>query len=165
MSISFRFFLFAPDGLQRISQRRLSDLVDGREAMPQFAHQKLKLAQVAVLLQDRKAHQISKVYGTYLDFDHGGMADKAFAEASTIALNLLDHSSFDIERRKRAKVVDVTPLLERKKYDREHRWTPSRQDLDLIARAVFEKGGRTRQTRLKGSSALQLYCSGRLTMP
>jgi hypothetical protein len=111
--------------------------------MAQYARQKLKLAQVVVLLQNRRAHQISMVYGTYLDFDHKGMAEKAFAEASAIALNMLDHSSFDLERRKRAKVVDLTPLLERNKYDRQHRWTPSRQDLDLIARAVFERGGRT----------------------
>jgi hypothetical protein len=39
MTVSIRFYIFADDGLQRISQRVMEGLVHGSDAMPQFACQ------------------------------------------------------------------------------------------------------------------------------
>jgi hypothetical protein len=39
---------------------------------------------------------------------------------------------------KTAKVVDVTPILERKKYDRHHRWTPTMQEIDVLVRVLLK---------------------------
>jgi hypothetical protein len=61
MSISLRFFLFASDGLKRISHRLMSGLTDGHDAMPQYAGEKLRLAQVVVHLENGKASQIARL--------------------------------------------------------------------------------------------------------
>jgi hypothetical protein len=37
MALSIRFYLFAEDGLKRISQRMMMALVHGKDAMPQYA--------------------------------------------------------------------------------------------------------------------------------
>lgn len=137
MSVSVRFFLFAPAGLQRISERQLSDLTEGNEAVPDYAGLKLKLAQVVLLLQNRKACRILEVYGTYLDFDEHGKADIAFDKASRAGIELVD-KPLNLDHIKRAKVVSLKPMLDHKRYHEQHRWTPSRQEINTLIRAIFK---------------------------
>jgi hypothetical protein len=44
MGLGVRFYLFAEGGLQRISQRLMDGLAHGKDAMPQFAGTKQKVA-------------------------------------------------------------------------------------------------------------------------
>jgi|SRR6516165_3965427 hypothetical protein len=137
MSISLRFFLFAPEGLRRISQRLVSALTDGEEAMPQYAGKKLKLAQVVVSLAGGKVAQIVKIYGAYFDFDESGKVDETFRLAARDAMETLEaYERF--ERSKSSKIVSLAPKLRHQKYEREHRWEPSRREIDLISQALFK---------------------------
>jgi hypothetical protein len=138
MSISLRFILFAPEGLQRISQRRLSALTDGVDAMPQYAGKKLKLAQVVVGLADGKVTQIVQVYGTYLDFDQAGKVDETFRLSANEAMDMLEACD-RFKRSKSSRIVSLVPALRRRKYEREQRWVPSKQDIDLISRTLVNK--------------------------
>jgi hypothetical protein len=114
----------------------MSGLTDGQDAMPQYAGKKLKLAQVVVQLANSRPAQIARICGTYLDFDQAGKADKSFEEASREALELIDAERFEPNRS--AKVVSLAPKLRQRRYEREHRWIPSKQDIELISQALFE---------------------------
>jgi hypothetical protein len=141
MSISLRLFLFAPDGLKRISHRLMSGLTDGRDALPQYAGKKLKLAQVVVHLADGRPSEIARIYGTYLHLDHAGKADEAFAKASYEASDMVDALG-RFESHKAAKVVSLAPKLQQRRYQGEHCWEPSKQDIEMISQMLFGTGGK-----------------------
>ena len=63
MSVSLRFYLFADDGLQRISQRVMEGLCHGRDAMPQFAKTKQRVANVVVELENGNRPDFGKQPG------------------------------------------------------------------------------------------------------
>jgi hypothetical protein len=69
MAISLRFYIFAPDGLRRISQRIMEGLCHGRDAMPQFADTKQKVATAIIELEEGKPTRIAQAEGSYLRFD------------------------------------------------------------------------------------------------
>jgi hypothetical protein len=115
----------------------MSDLTDGQDAMPQYAGKKLKLAQVVVQLANGRPAQIARIYGTYLSFDQAGKADKSFEDVSRAALEMMD-SVERFERNKSAKVVSLAPKLRQRRYERDHRWRPSRKDIEIISQARFE---------------------------
>jgi hypothetical protein len=68
MSLSVRFYLFADDGLQRISQRLMHGLALGNDAMPQYAGTKQKAADVIVEVENGKPIRIAKADGNFLTF-------------------------------------------------------------------------------------------------
>jgi len=132
MSISIRFYLFAADGVQRISQRIMDGLCHGQDAMPQFANTKQKVANVVVELEKGKAARILEATGSFLDFDNKGQAHESLVRGGLGALETHDA----LERSKRigpSKVVDLSPKLNREKWERENRWQLSKPQLDVIA--------------------------------
>jgi len=138
MSISLRSYLFAPDGLQRIPQRVISGLCRGRDAMPQYAGTKQKTATAIYELDNGRPSRILSVEGSYLDFDKAGKVQASLARGAFEAMQ----TYYDLEQSKAAqpsKVFDITPKLNREKWQRESRWTPSQAELDLIADDVFER--------------------------
>ena len=72
MGIGVRFYLFAEDGLQRISQRLMNGLASGKDAIPQLAGTKQKVANVILELDNAKPVRIDRADGTYLTFDKNG---------------------------------------------------------------------------------------------
>lgn len=154
MPISVRFYLFATDGLQRISRRVMEGLCQGRDALPQFAGTKQKVANAIIELENGKPIRLASVEGTYLDFDSAGKIQEALWRGLIEAMDTHDA----MERSKRAKpstVVDLTPKLNRERWQRENRWTPSQRDLDLICDDVFgrRKGSNIPLKVVKGVAA------------
>jgi hypothetical protein len=138
MAISVRFYIFTPDGLQRISQRIMNGLCHGRDTMPQFAGTKQKMANVIIELEDGKPGRILQAEGTYLEFDQAGKVHEFLQRGFIQAMDTfaaLERS----ERLKPSKVIDIAPKLNREKWERENRWTPSKEDLDLIAADIFNR--------------------------
>jgi hypothetical protein len=58
--LGVRFYLFAEGGLQRISHRLMEGLAHGRDAMPQFAGTRQKVANVLVELDNAKPLNIAR---------------------------------------------------------------------------------------------------------
>ena len=77
MSNSIRFYLFAADGPQRISQRVVDGLCQGEDAMPQFANTKQKVATVVVELENGKPARILEATGSFFDFDNKGKVQES----------------------------------------------------------------------------------------
>ena len=74
MNLSVRFYLFADDGLQRISQRLMQRLAHGKDALPEYAGTKQKAVDVLVEMKAGKPVKIVRADGCFLTFDENGLA-------------------------------------------------------------------------------------------
>ena len=137
MSISVRCYLFASDGLQRISQRVMNGLCHGQDALPQYAGTKQRIATAIYELEKGKAARVVRVEGSYLDFDKAGKIQESLARGAFEAIQTYR----DLENSKgnthSSKVFDLAPKLNREKWERENRWTPNQGELDLIVDDLF----------------------------
>lgn len=138
MSISVRFYLFAEDGLQRLSHRLVEGLIHGNDAMPQYAGTRQKTADVVIELEDGKPTRITRSDGHFLTFDENGQVHRALQAGGMAAMETFAN----LERSNRvapSKVVDLSPKLNRDKWERENRWKLSKQDLDRIADDIWKR--------------------------
>jgi hypothetical protein len=104
--------------------------------MPQFAGTKQRTAEIMLELEGGRPLRIVRAAGSYFHFDQDG-ALHSVAEA---AIYLLDTRQ-PLERVKNAppsKVVDLAPVLNRRRVEREHRWELSREELDMVARDIWK---------------------------
>ncbi|MGY4179197.1 hypothetical protein ACVIHH_004488 [Bradyrhizobium sp. USDA 4518] len=116
----------------------MNGLCHGSDALPQFAGTKQKVANAIIELADGKPARVARVEATYLDFDEKGRIQESLWRGFVEAMDTYDA----LERSKRgkaSKVVDLAPKLNRDKWERENRWKPTQQELDLIADDVFDR--------------------------
>jgi hypothetical protein len=151
MAISVRFYIFAPDGLQRISQRIMTGLCHGQDAMPQFAGTKQKVANAIIVLEDGKPTRILEVEGTYLEFDRAGKVHESLQRGFVQAMDTFAALE-RTERIKPSKVIDIAPKLNRDKWERDNRWTPSKEELELIEADIFNRKPGADIKNAKGSA-------------
>lgn len=137
MSLALRFYLFADDGLQRLSHRLVQGLVHGKDAMPQYAGTKQKAADVLVEMDNGKPVKIVRADGNFLTFDENGQVHRGLVASGFAAME----TGEDLERaeRQKGKVVDLGPKLNRGKWERENRWTLTKEDLDAIADDIWRR--------------------------
>jgi hypothetical protein len=138
MSVSVRFYLFADDGLQRISQRLMHGLALGHDAMPQYAGTRQKAADVIVEVANGKPVRIAKADGNFLTFDKKGQVHRHLQAGGMEAMETFAALQ-RAERKSPSKVVDLAPKLKREKWERDNRWTLSKQDLDLISDDIWKR--------------------------
>jgi hypothetical protein len=138
MSVSVRFYLFADDGLQRISQRLMQGLAHGNDAMPQYAGTKQKAADVIIEVENGKPVRIAKADGNFLTFDKKGQVHRDLQAGGMEAMETFAALE-RAERKPSSKVVDLAPKLKREKWERNNRWTLSKQDLDLISDDIWKR--------------------------
>jgi hypothetical protein len=136
MTVSIRFYIFADDGLQRVSQRVMDGLAHGQDAMPQFAGTKQKIANVIVELEEGKPARITRADGIFLHFDAAGKVHESLVNSGFEAMETFD--ALERSKRIKSKVVDLSPKLNREKWEREHRWDLSKDDLDLISADLWK---------------------------
>jgi hypothetical protein len=138
MSVSVRFYLFADDGLQRISQRLMHGLALGNDAMPQYAGTRQKAADVIIEVENGKPVRIAKADGNFLTFDKKGQVHRDLQAGGMEAMETFAALQ-RAERKPTSKVVDLGPKLKREKWERDNRWTLSKQDLDLISDDIWKR--------------------------
>jgi hypothetical protein len=138
MTISVRFYIFADTGLQRVSQRAMEGLAQGQDAMPQFAGTKQKIANVIVELEEGKPARITKADGSFLHFNAAGKVHKSLVNSGFEAMETFEALERSKRIKSKSKVVDLSPKLNREKWEREHRWNLSKDDLDLISADLWK---------------------------
>jgi hypothetical protein len=139
MTVSIRFYIFADAGLQRVSQRVMDGLAHGQDAMPQFAGTKQKLANVIVDLEEGKPARITRADGSFLHFDTAGNVHESLVNSGFEAMETFDALERSKRIKSKSKVVDLSPKLKREKWERDNRWTLSKQDLDLISDDIWKR--------------------------
>ena len=106
--------------------------------MPQYAGTKQKVTDVILEVENGKAVRIVRVEGSFLIFDakghiHNDLIVSGFAAMETY--EALERAS----KEPVGKVVDISAKLNREKWERENRWTLSKEDLDLIADDIWKR--------------------------
>jgi hypothetical protein len=93
---------------------------------------------VIVELEEGKPARITRADGNFLHFDAAGKVHESLSNSGFEAMDTFDA----LERSKRiklkSKVVDLSPKLNREKWEREHRWELSKNDLDLICADLWK---------------------------
>lgn len=139
MSISVRHYLFAEDGLQRMSRRLIEGLIHGQDAMPQYAGTKQKSAEVVLECEDGKPVRIAEAHGTFLIFDKDGEVHESLVRGGMEAMETYEAVQRAQRESVASKVVNLSPQLKRDKWERDTRWVLSKADLDLISDDVWNR--------------------------
>lgn len=153
MNRSFRVYLFADDGIQRISQRVMEGLCHGQDAMPQFANTKQRVANVIIELENGKPARILDATGSFLHFDDKGKVHESLIRGGFEAMET--HQALERSKRIRtSKVVDLSPKLNREKWERENRWQLSKTELDVITDDIWKRkpAATSKVTQAKGEA-------------
>jgi len=145
MGLSSRYYLFAEDGVHRIARRVVDGLVQGIDALPNYASTTQKAAAVTIENDAKGVARIINAVGELWHFDEVGKINKSLQQAAWVALDrLAPPSSSDQEA-----IVDLSAKLKQKQWDKEHRWELSKADLDLIAADLDIDGFSNERARLR----------------
>ena len=130
MGISFRHYLFLEDGsLRRLPQRIVDELPTGREAIPEFAGTRQRVAYVVLENAEGRPRRILDARGEYWTFDDEGRVDR---DMNRRMVELLDRVAEPPSAR-RGPVVDLVPELKKREQQARNEWTLTADDLDRIA--------------------------------
>ena len=126
MGTSIRHILVDQDDtVIRLSNRLFQNLWDNSQAhtLPQFAGCRLRWAEAAVELQDRKPARILRVVFCYLYFDHRGCLDrdKVMRDGALI----MEAGMASIVPTKSGSVINASSRFAARRRDHEAIWKPS----------------------------------------
>lgn len=149
MPISSRIYLFDADGPKPVVKRTIEGLIAGTDALPQYAESRQRVAYVTVENEAGKPVRIVRATGAYWTFDEEGHLDRSFLNRAADALDFLQESPAEAGD----SVVDIKPQLRRKKWEREHQWELSKDELDRIAADVWpSEDGPPKPERIVGTA-------------
>jgi hypothetical protein len=138
MGVSLRVFLVLDDdSLQRLPLSRFERLFRGhpKERLPQFSGKRVRYALVAADLINRKPVEILMIQYGYLTFDSEGRIDAAEREEKMrLSVDMVPPVATE---RESLNVVDAEHRFAKKRYDSEHKWTPSPEIEAAIVEAIF----------------------------
>ena len=142
MGISIRIFVVDDDNsIKRIPLTRYERLFryDPEERFPEYAGKRMRYAEVAVEMVQRKPIEILRMLYFIMSFDSEGRIDASEHRKETrLAMELLPPFSVDQQP---SQVIDAQHRFAKKRYDNEYRWTPSTEIEAAIIKAIF--GART----------------------
>jgi hypothetical protein len=152
MSVTGRYYLFAADGLHRLSKRVLEGLINETEALSQYAGTKQRMADVTLDNDRGFPVEILEVRGSYLQFDAKGKIERRSLALAAIQAHITHHA-VEESRRNAGTVVDLVPSIERQQWERENRWELSKDDLDMIAADIWgDLPEGTKRKKVKGTA-------------
>lgn len=138
MGISLRIFLVDDDhSIRRLPLTRYERLIrrDTQERLPEYAGKRVRYAEVAVELAQRKPVGILRMQYFFLLFDSEGRVDAAQQEKERrLAMELLP--SFGVGGQS-GRIIEARHHFAKKRYDNEYRWTPTAGIEKAIVRAIF----------------------------
>ncbi|MEP9349168.1 hypothetical protein [Xanthobacter sp. KR7-225] len=135
MSTSLRFFAF-PDDLEikLFPKALLDDCVFGERTVPEFAGKRVRFAECVIEMDGRQPLRLLDVRGSWWSFDGNGVYESD-PDALRYLFSHLDNPNRD------GPIVDISPVIERRQWQERHRWTPTVDQIELIARAIWPRRG------------------------
>ena len=136
MGITSRTYLFLDTGeIRKVSTRLVDLLIQGEDALPEFAGTKQRALLVRLENEDRRPARILDAEGGIWHFDAEGKIDDALRQGAAEAL-----AHYRAQQRKEGPVVDLSPAIRKKKHEEKYRWEPSAEDLDRVAADIWPSG-------------------------
>ena len=141
MGIGIRVLLVDDDdSIKRLPLTRYERLVrrDPNEQLLQYAGKRVRFAEVAVELEERKPVQIIRVVYGILPFDSEGRIDTAeYEKEMRLSAEMMPPILAD---RLSPKIVDAKHKFAKKRFNDQFRWEPTYQIEKAIVEAIFVKG-------------------------
>jgi len=138
MGISLRIFLVDDDNsIKRLPLTRYERLMRGdpKERLPEYAGKRVRYAEVAVELADRKPISILRMLYFIMSFDSEGRIDASEQQKETrLAMELVPPIGSEGQS---GQVIDAQHHFAKKRYDNEYRWVPRPEIEQAIAYAIF----------------------------
>lgn len=149
MSIGIRHYIFPEnDPPVRLSDRVVSGLVHGNDALPIFSDTKQRVMTAFLELNDGKPVRIYKTENTVWAFDDQGDITESIQKALGLVFGSID-VGVDVDN---SKVVSIDRKLKKKRLVDEHRWDPTAEHLAIIARDIWPKTKADRLQIISGVS-------------
>ncbi|UVK39931.1 hypothetical protein LHFGNBLO_001346 [Mesorhizobium sp. AR10] len=146
--MSSRHYLFPDDGEPlRLSRRLAEGMVFGKDALPQYAGTRQKVASVVLEIDGTKAQRILSAHGSYWTFDAVGDIRRGLTRSAGDIINAAHTPAGS-----NGTVVALQPRLSKKRAEEEHRWTLGKAELDRIAADIWPKTSSDRLKSAKGIS-------------
>ena len=143
MGIGIRVLLVDDDdSIKRLPLTRYERLVrrDPNEQLLQYAGKRVRFAEVAVELEERKPVQIIRAVYGILQFDSEGRIDAAeYEKEMRLSAEMMPPILAD---RPSPKIVDAKHKFAKKRFVDQFRWEPTPQIDKSIVEAIFVKGRR-----------------------
>lgn len=140
MGVSLRIFLVDDDdSIKRFPLTRYERLYrrDPKERFPEYAGKRVRYAEVAVELVQRKPVEILRMQYFIMSFDSEGRIDASEQQKENrLAMELLPPFGVDGQS---GQVIDAHHRFARKRYDNEYKWRPSPEVEQAIVHAIFGK--------------------------
>jgi len=138
MGVSLRIFLVNDDDtIKRFPLTRYERLMHGDpgECVPEYAGKRVRYAEVALEVADRKPVRILRMQYFIMSFDSRGRIDVSERQKEKrLAMDLLPPVDVNTQSKQ---VIDATHRFAKKRYDNEYRWIPSPEIEAEIVRAVL----------------------------
>ena len=143
MSIGIRVLLVDDDdSIKRLPLTRYERLFrrDPNEQLLQYAGKRVRFAEVAVELEERKPVRIIRAVYGILPFDSEGRIDAAeYEKEMRLSAEMMPPILAD---RLSPKIVDAKHKFAKKRFNDQFRWEPTPQIDKSIVEAIFVKGRR-----------------------
>jgi hypothetical protein len=135
MSTGFRHFLYEADGTLRSMPLRVFDgLVTGRDRLPQYANQSLRILGVFLNLEDGRPVDVKRVEASIWHFDQTGELLRDLRGA----MMALEDSGRLVEGDDwGGPVVDITAQLEHRNWNARNRWEPTPADITRVVHIIW----------------------------
>ncbi len=155
MGCSLRYFVFEHDGaLRQVPRRVLEGLHQGRDRLPQYAGQTVRVAGVTIETEAGKPVRILRVAGSIWQFDDRGRFSREQRESSFEGLRLaLEETHARPAASGAARVVDISRRLRRLRWEERWSWDPTPPEITRLVHAIWpETAGRpvARATFVRG---------------
>jgi hypothetical protein len=140
MGTSLKIFLVNEDDtLRLLSKAKYERLLrcEAEERLPEYAEKRIRCAVVVLETVQRRPIAISRVVYSYLPFDGHGRIDIAERERETkMALDIVPPVNTP---NRNGGIIDARYRFAKKRYDREFRWSPSKEIKAAILDKIFGK--------------------------
>ncbi len=140
MGIGIRVLLVDDDdSIKRLPLTRYERLLrrNPKERLAQYAGKRVRFAEVAVELEERKPVQIIRVVYGVLPFDsEGGIDTVEYEKEMRLSAEMMPPI---LAERQSPKIVDAKHKFAKKRFDDQFRWEPTPQIEKSIVEAIFVK--------------------------
>ncbi|KFL24957.1 hypothetical protein JP74_22035 [Devosia sp. 17-2-E-8] len=147
LGIGIRYFLF-PEGDEplKLSQRLVQGLVDGNDALPQFAGTRQKILHVVLDTENGDPTNIVRYEASVWAFDKDGTIVESLRES------FAEIMSFAFPASPPGNVVSLNPKIKKRRHEERHRWNPTDDELGRAAADIWRKPGVKSLKSAKGVS-------------
>jgi len=148
--VSFRVYFFDKNQkIRRIPIKTYEALKEGKESIPEYANQEIRVVELLLEMKDRKPIQILRSWGVKWNFNKDGSIKGSYSKR--ISVEAQRYIFFDSEDVKftEGNVIDAKQKFSNMHYDNRYKWEPSSIDIDRISKLIWKPKKKKKQNSSK----------------